>query len=196
MKNFLKLFVAVTILFNTALAQVNWSVDPAHTNARFTVKHLGIAMVDGEFTVLEGSVESKVADSFDGALINFSIDANSIHTRVEARDTHLKSDDFFNAEKYPKLTFKNGVLEKDSNGKLKLTGDLSIRDVTKRVSFDVKQNNGIITDPWGMTRAGFTATTTINRFDYNISYDDKLPTGVPAVAAEVEITVNTEVVKK
>lgn len=196
MRNLIQIFVAAGILFSTAFAQVNWSVDPAHTNARFAVKHLGIAMIDGEFTSLEGTVESKTAESFEGAKINFTIDANSINTRVEARDTHLKSDDFFNVEKFPKLTFKNGVLSKGANGKMTLAGDLTIRDVTKKVTFEVTQNNGIITDPWGMTRAGFTATTTINRMDYNVKYNDKLPTGVLAVAENVEITVNAEAVKK
>lgn len=195
MKTILKLFVAVGILFHTAFAQVGWSVDPAHTNARFAVKHLGLAMIDGEFTSLEGSVDAKTADNFEGAKVNFSIDANSINTRVEARDTHLKSNDFFNVEKFPKLTFKNGVLKKGTNGQFTLIGDLTIRDVTKQVSFEVTQNNGIITDPWGMTRAGFTATTTINRLDYNVSYNDVLPSGIPAVATNVDIIVNVEVVK-
>jgi polyisoprenoid-binding protein YceI len=90
----------------------------------------------------------------------------------------------------------NAVLSKDSSGKYVLSGDLTIRDVTKKVTFDVVQNNGIITDPWGGTRAGFTAKTKINRFDYNINYADKLPSGVFAVAPEILITVNTEVVKK
>src|SRR5690606_11929154 len=129
-------------------AQVGWTIDPAHTNARFEVKHLGIAFVDGEFTKLEGTVESANGTDFDQAKVNFSIDVNSIDTRVEMRDNHLKSDDFFNAEKYPKMTLKNATLKKTKNGTFVLTGDLTIRDVTKQVLFQVKQNGGIITDPW------------------------------------------------
>lgn len=196
MKNVLKLVAAVAILLNVAVAQVKWSVDPAHTNARFGVNHLGISVVDGQFKKLEGAVDSKTAESFNGAVVNFSIDVNSIDTRVDARDAHLKSDDFFNAEKYPSMTLKNGVLKSVKKGVYTLTGDLTIRDVTKKVVFDVVQNNGIITDPWGMTRAGFTASTKINRLDYGIKYNDKLPTGVAAVAAEVSIVVNVELVKQ
>jgi len=196
MKNVLKLVAAVAILLNVAVAQVKWSVDPAHTNARFGVNHLGISVIDGQFKKLEGAVDSKTADNFNGAVVNFSIDVNSIDTRVDARDAHLKSDDFFNAEKYPSMTLKNGVLKSVKKGVYTLTGDLTIRDVTKKVVFEVVQNNGIITDPWGMTRAGFTASTKINRLDYGIKYNDKLPTGVAAVAAEVSIVVNVELVKQ
>lgn len=195
MKNLFNVLFAAACLINVAFAQGNWSVDPAHSNARFEVNHLGISLVDGQFKTLEGAVASTSAESFDGATINFSIDVNSIDTRIEARDNHLKSDDFFNAEKFPKITLKNAILKKAGKGKFTLTGDLTIRDVTKKVTFDVVQNNGIITDPWGKKRAGFTAKTSINRLDYNIKYNDKLPTGVPAVAAEVAIVVNVELVK-
>ncbi|NGM72997.1 YceI family protein [Sphingobacterium sp. SGL-16] len=189
--NILAAFIAFT---NIAVAQVKWSVDPAHTNARFEVKHLGIAFVDGQFKTLEGNVESATATDFNNAKINFSIDVNSIDTRVEMRDNHLKSDDFFSAAKFPTMKLANATL-KGNDGKYTLTGDLTIREVTKKVTFNVVQNNGIITDPWGKTRAGFTATTSINRFDYGINYADKLPTGVFAVAPEVQITINVEVVK-
>ncbi|QBQ41820.1 YceI family protein [Sphingobacterium psychroaquaticum] len=196
MKNLLKLVAAVAVLLNVSFAQVKWSVDPAHTNTRFEVKHLGIALIDGQFKKLEGNVETKTGDSFDGATINFTIDVSSIDTRIEARDNHLKSDDFFNAEKFPTITLKNGILKKGKKGEYTLTGDLTIRDVTKKVVFDVVQNNGIITDPWGMTRAGFTAKTKINRLEYNVKYNDLLPTGVPAVASDVSIVVNAEIVKQ
>jgi len=195
MKTLLSLFASVFLLGNVAFAQVKWSVDPAHTNARFEVKHLGIAFVDGQFKKLEGAVETKDANNFEAAVVNFDIDVNSIDTRVDARDTHLKSDDFFSAEKFPKMSLKNATLKGAGKGKFKLTGDLTIKDVTKKVTFDVVQNNGIITDPWGKTRAGFTATTSINRKEFNINYNDKLPSGVDAVAPTVAITVNVEVVK-
>lgn len=196
MKNLFKIVTVFALLLNVAFAQEKWAVDPAHTNTRFSVSHLGIAFIDGEFTSLEGGVETKSANSFDAAVVNFSIAVNSIDTRVEARDNHLKSDDFFNAEKYPSMTFKNAVMKKAKDGKYTLTGDFTIRDVTKKVVFEVVQNNGIITDPWGMTRAGFTAKATINRFDYNIKYNDLLPTGVPAVAPNIDVVVNVEVVKQ
>jgi polyisoprenoid-binding protein YceI len=144
---------------------------------------------------LEGQVESKDSTSFENATVSFDIDVNSIDTRVDARNKHLLSDDFFSAEKFPKMTLKNATLKSAGKGKFKLTGDLTIKDVTKPVTFDVVQNNGIIQDPWGKTRAGFTAKTKINRFDYNINYADKTPAGIDAVAPEVAITVNVEVVK-
>lgn len=195
MRKYFYALVATLLFANVTFGQVKWSVDPAHTNARFEVKHLGIAFIDGEFTKLNGSAESLDSTSFANASVNFSIDVNSVDTRIEARDNHLKSDDFFNVEKFPTMTLKNATLKKGKKGKFTLIGDLTIRDVTKKVTFNVVQNNGIITDPWGKTRAGFTATTSINRFDYNINYGDKLPTGVFAVAPEVEITVNVELVK-
>ncbi len=196
MKNLFKLLTVFAVLLNVAFAQEKWAVDPAHTNTRFSVSHLGIAFIDGEFRSLEGAMDTKAANTFEGAIVNFSVAVNSIDTRVEARDTHLKSDDFFNAEQFPTMTLKNAIMKKGKNGKYTLTGDFTIRDVTKKVVFDVVQNNGVITDPWGMTRAGFTAKTMINRFDYNIKYNDLLPTGVPAVAPNIDIVVNVEVVKQ
>lgn len=195
MKNLIKAITAAGILLQVAVAQDKWTVDPAHTNTRFEVSHLGIAFVDGQFKSLAGTVDSKTATDFNEAKIDFTIDVNSIDTRIEARDNHLKSADFFDVAKFPTISLKNGILKKGANGKYTLTGDLTLRDVTKSVTFDVVQNNGIITDPWGKTRAGFTATLSINRFDYNISYNDKLPSGVDAVAPIIKITVNTEIVK-
>ena len=194
MKTIFNILAAFILFTNVAVGQVVWSVDPAHTNARFEVKHLGIAFVDGQFKKLDGNVETSTATDFNNAKINFNIDVNSIDTRVEMRDNHLKSDDFFSVAKFPTMKLQNAVL-KGKKGKYTLTGDLTIRDVTKKVTFKVTQNNGIITDPWGKTRAGFTATTSINRFEYGINYADKLPTGVFAVAPEVQVTINVEVVK-
>ncbi|MFD1770721.1 YceI family protein [Sphingobacterium suaedae] len=195
MKDVVKLFVVATLLINVAFAQVKWTVDPVHTNARFAVKHLGISMVDGQFKTLKGSMETKSPDSFDGASITFEIDVNSMDTRVEARDNHLKSADFFDASNFPKMTLNNAVLKKSNDGNYTLSGHLTIRNVTKPVVFSVVQHGDIITDPWGKTRAGFTAKTSINRFDFDLKYNDMLPTGVPTVAPEVEIVVNTELVK-
>lgn len=194
MKTLLNILAIITLFTNAAVAQVNWTVDPAHTNARFEAKHLGIAFVDGQFKKLDGKVVTSSDNDFNNAKVNFNIDVNSIDTRVEMRDNHLKSDDFFSAEKFPTMKLSNATLS-GKNGKFTLTGDLTIRDVTKKVAFNVVQNNGIITDPWGKIRAGFTATTTINRFDYGINYADKLPSGVFAVAPEINITINVEITK-
>lgn len=196
MKTFISLLASLFLMSNMAFAQVRWAVDPAHTNARFEIKHLGIAFVDGEFTQLSGEVETKDSTNFDQGTVSFEIDVNSIDTRIDARDEHLRSDDFFSADKFPKMTFQNATFKSVDEGKFQLSGDLTIKDVTKAVTFEVKQNNGVIIDPWGQTRAGFTAKTRINRFDYNISYDDKTPAGVVAVAPEVDIIVNVELIKQ
>lgn len=194
-KNILFLFIGL-LAFTASFAQTKWEVDPAHTNVVFNVNHLGISFVNGEFTKLEGNVETTDAENFDNAKIEFTIDVNSINTRVDARDEHLKSDDFFDAEKYPEITFKNGVLKKKDGNNFSLEGDLTLKDVTEKVSFDIVQNNGVITDPWDQTRAGFTGKIKINRMDYNINYDSVLPSGVDEVGKDIEITVNVEIVKK
>lgn len=196
MKTFITLLAALFLMSNVAFAQAQWSVDPAHTNARFEIKHLGIAFVDGEFTQLSGQAETKDSTTFDAGTVAFEIDVASIDTRVEARDEHLRSEDFFNAEKFPKMTLQNATFKSAGEGKFQLSGDLTIKDVTKPVTFEVEQNNGVIIDPWGQTRAGFTAKTTINRFDYNIDYDDKTPAGVVALAPGVAIIVNVELIKQ
>src|SRR5690606_779756 len=108
-----------------------------------------------------------------------------------ARDEHLRSDDFFSAEKFPKMTFQNAVLKSNGEGKFELTGDLTIKDVTKKVTFNTVQNNGVIVDPWGQTRAGFTAKLSINRFVYSYTQG-----GVEVQAPEVEIICYVEHVKQ
>lgn len=195
MKRNLIVFVLSLAFVQFTFAQTTWSADPAHSNTRFSVKHLGIAFVDGEFTNLSGFVETDNDNSFKGAKFDFTIEASSINTRVEARDEHLRSDDFFNVEAFPYITLKNASLKHVKENQYTLEGDLNIRDVTKKVVFDVVQNNGIITDPWGKQRAGFTAKTKINRKDFNINFGGSLPSGVDVVANDVNIEVNLEVVK-
>lgn len=194
MKTVVNILAALLFISNMAFAQQKWSVDPAHSNVRFEVNHLGISVVDGQFKNIQGVLESKNDSDFNQASVSFNIDVNSIDTRIEMRDKHLLSDDFFSAAQYPSISLKNAVLKAKENG-YTLTGDLTIRDVTKKVSFQVKQNSETITDPWGKTRAGFTAKTSINRFDFGINYADKLPSGVFAVSPEVDIIVNVEIVK-
>lgn len=194
MKNtvlFLFLFIA---FIPAGFAQVNWDADAMHTNVRFSVEHMGISFVDGEFTKVEGHMTSPSATNFDGATFNYTIQVNSIDTRVKARDAHLLTNDFFNAAKYPVITLKNATLHKAKGNQYELTGELSIRDVTKTVTFDVVFN-GQYTDNKDHTHAGFTATTTIDRTDYNINYGSILPNGDLAVGNMIKITVNSELVK-
>jgi len=175
-------------------AQDKWSVDKSHSGVKFAVTHLVISEVEGQFKLFDGSVISPAAD-FVGATINFTVDVNSINTDNEGRDKHLKGDDFFNAEKFPTMTFKSVSFKKVSGNKYALLGDLTIRDVTKRVTFDVIYG-GTVKDPYGNIKAGFKATTVIDRFDYGLKWNALIETGGAAVGKDVTITVNVELAKE
>ncbi|HWV67118.1 YceI family protein [Chitinophaga sp.] len=189
-------FTTLLVLASIAtFAQVKWNADPAHTSIIFGVKHLGLSYVQGHFTKFNGTIETTDSTNFQNAKVDFTVDASSISTGVDQRDGHLKTDDFFNVAEYPSITLKSVSLKKVSGDKYILLADLTIRNTTKRVTFNVTYN-GVIKDPWGLRRAGFTAKTTINRLDYGVKYADKLPSGVWAVAPTVDITVNVEAVKQ
>jgi polyisoprenoid-binding protein YceI len=175
------------------LTRTKWGVDASHSEVQFKVKHLVISTVTGFFKKFSGSVESE-SDDFDGAKVNFSIDANSIDTNVADRDAHLKSPDFFAVEQYPTINFKNGVLKKESNEEYKLRGDLTIRDVTKPIELSVEYN-GIVADPWGNTRAGFEITGQVNRKDYHLAWGAITEAGKVVVSDEVKLHFNIEVIK-
>ena len=177
----------------TINAQTKWTVDKAHSKVQFTVTHLVISEVTGEFKSFDATVESS-KDDFTDAKIDFSADVSSISTDNDARDKHLKSDDFFNAEKFPKLTFKGKSFTKVGDKNYKLVGDLTIRDVTKEVSLDVVYN-GSIKDPWGNIKAGFKIKGEINRFDYNLKWNALIEAGGAVVSKTVEMTVNLELQK-
>lgn len=181
--------------FSANFAQVKWNIDKAHTNVGFKVVHMVISSVEGEFQKYSGTVESPAEDSFDGAKVDITIDVNSISTDNVDRDNHLKSDDFFNAEKYPEITFKSKSMKKVDGKNYKLVGDLTIRDVTKEVALDVKYN-GTIKDPWGNTRAGFDLTGTINRFEYGLKWNKVLEAGGLVVSEDVTLDVHIELVKQ
>ncbi|NLR79578.1 YceI family protein [Chitinophaga eiseniae] len=189
-------FTALLVLASIAsFAQVKWNADPAHTSIIFGVKHLGLSYVQGHFNKFNGTIETTDSTNFQNGKVDFTVDASSISTGVDQRDGHLKTDDFFNVAEYPAITLKSVSLKKVAGNKYLLLADLTIRNTTKRVTFDVTYN-GVIKDPWGLRRAGFTAKTTINRLDFGVKYADKLPSGVYAVAPTVDITVNVEAVKQ
>lgn len=185
MKKLLLLLVAFTAGIAT-FAQTSWKVDPMHSFVNFSVKHMGISFVEGSFKKFDGTVDATKADLTD-AKINFTVDVNSITTGVEMRDNHLKTDDFFNAATYPDMKFESTGFRKISGNKYELSGKLTIRDITKNVKFAVVYG-GTAKDQQGNTKAGFQATTTINRVDYNIKYD---PTGA-GVAKDIAIRLNLE----
>ncbi len=188
-------FAAILALISlmTINAQTKWTVDKAHSKVQFTVTHLIISEVTGEFKSFDATVESS-KDDFTDAKIDFSADVNSISTDNEARDKHLKSDDFFNAEKFPKLTFKGKSFKKVGDKNYKLVGDLTIRDVTKEVSLDVIYN-GSVKDPWGNIKAGFKVKGEINRFDYNLKWNTLIEAGGAVVGKTVQMIVDLELQK-
>jgi polyisoprenoid-binding protein YceI len=193
MKNLIFAFAFAASIM-VAQAQTTWKVDASHSILGFTVTHLVVSEVDGRFKVYDGSIVTKT-DDFTDAQINFTVDAASINTENEKRDEHLRSDDFFNAEKFPKLTFKSTSFKKVSGNKYVLEGELTIRDVTKKVKFDVTYN-GQAKSPWGQTAAGFKATTTINRQDYNLKWNKALEAGGVLVSDVVTINLKLEFIKQ
>ena len=153
-----------------------------------------ITDVEGQFNEYEGSVVSN-EDGFENAKVEFSANIASIDTDNEKRDNHLKADDFFNAEKYPKMTFVGKSFNKVDGNNYKLVGDLTIRDVTKEVELDVV-HNGTVKDPWGNTKAGFSLEGVINRFDYNLKWNAALETGGLVVGEDVTILGKLQLVQK
>jgi polyisoprenoid-binding protein YceI len=178
----------------TGAAQTKWNLDNSHTNIKFTVTHLVISEVEGSFKTFSGSMTASKPD-FTDAQIEFTVSVASITTDNEMRDGQLKSDDFFNAEKFPNITFRSISMKKTGENKYELTGTLTIRDITRRVTFDVIYG-GTVKDPWGNIKAGFKATGTINRFDYNLKWNTLTEGGGAVVGPDVRMTVNAEFSKE
>lgn len=172
--------------------QTKWGIDASHSEVQFKVKHLVISTVTGFFKKFNGSVVSDSED-FDGAQVNFSIESNSIDTNVADRDAHLKSPDFFAAEQYPTIDFKNGVLKKIGSD-YKLVGDLTIRETTKKVELTVEYG-GQTVDPWGNTRAGFELNGKINRKEFGLNWSAVTEAGGLVVADDVKLHINAEIVR-
>jgi polyisoprenoid-binding protein YceI len=179
----------------SALAQTStWNIDPAHSTAQFTVRHLGISNVTGNFTKVTGSVVLNEKD-ITQSQVSASIDVSSVDTRVEARNKDLKSPNFFDVEKYPAIEFKSKRIVNDG-GKLQVIGDLTIHGTTREVTLDVDGPTPELADPWGNSRRGISATTTINRKDFNLVYNNRLKTGEAVVGDNVKIQIDAEMVKK
>nr|PZN71926.1 MAG: polyisoprenoid-binding protein [Bacillota bacterium] len=175
------------------MAKSVWVVDNAHSLAEFSVRHMMIATVKGRFTEVEGRIEVDPAD-FTTASIEGSVKTASINTADSARDDHLRSADFFDAQNYPTLTFKSTKIERAGDG-YKMTGDLTIRGVTKPVTFDV-EFAGTGRDPWGNERLGFSASGKINRKDFGLTWNAVLETGGVLVGEEVKIELHIEATKQ
>jgi len=171
-----------------------WTIDPMHSIAEFAVKHLVVTTVKGRFRELEGTIHID-----EGSPENSSVEAKiavaSVDTNVEARDADLRSDNFFSAEQFPYITFRSTRVHRLDEGRFRLTGDLTIRDVTKEVVLD-GEYEGQIDDPYGNKRAGFTATTQISRNDFGVKWNQVLEAGGVAVGDNVKITLHLEAVRQ
>jgi len=173
---------------------IKWKIDPAHSEIQFKVKHLMITTVTGYFKSYDLDVETETEDFNTAKKIEFTADIDSIDTNNAQRDTHLKSNDFFNGEQYPLLKFIGKKYE--SNGdEATLHGDLTIRDVTKPIALKI-EFGGIVVDPWGQQRAGFTIDGKINRKDFNLTWDAVTEAGQVVVSNEIKIHAEVQLVKQ
>ena len=183
-----------TTVATSQTSTTTWNIDPAHSMAEFKVKHMMIANVKGQFSKISGALfldESDLANS----RVDASIEAASVHTRDDQRDAHLKSADFFDAEKFPTLHFRSQRISIVRDGELSVHGDLTIHGVTRKVDFAVEGPTPPAKDPWGNTRVAVSAITKINRKDYGLTWNATLETGGILVGDEVTIALDVEFVK-
>ncbi|MCL4494655.1 MAG: YceI family protein [Firmicutes bacterium] len=171
-----------------------WEIDPDHSTAEFSIRHLMISTVRGRFSKFSGVIQGDPTD-LTASTARLSIDVDSVDTRQKERDNHLRSADFFDASNYPHLTFDSTRINRTGDNTYEVVGNLTIRGTTREVPVQV-EFSGISKDPWGNVRAGFTATTKINRKDYGLMWNQALETGGVLVGDEVRITVELETVKK
>lgn len=171
-----------------------WSLDPAHSSVGFSVRHMMVSNVRGEFTQFSVSVTT-MGDKPETAQVEVSIQAASIDTRIADRDKHLRSADFLDVEKFATITFVSKKVEPVGNGKFRVTGDLTIKGVTKPVVLEAEVSP-VMKDPWGNLRVGVHATTTINRKDFGVSWHKVLDTGEVVVGDDVRVILDVELVRK
>ncbi len=184
--------VLLVLLTVSGFAQ-GWKLDKSHSAVQFSVRHMVISDVPGNFKDYDITFTAS-KDDFSDAKVEATLKVASINTDNEKRDGHLKSDDFFNAEKYPTITFKSAEFKKVGDNNYAIIGDLTIRDVTKKVTFDAVYNGSVKT-PWGNTASAWKATTVINRFDYNLKWNKAIETGGLVAGQDVTITLNLEFTK-
>ncbi|MDR8390783.1 YceI family protein [Aliifodinibius sp. S!AR15-10] len=177
----------------TTATKTLWKIDPTHSEVQFKVKHLVISTVTGSFGSYEGKIEAD-GDNFENAKATFTADIDSISTNNEDRDQHLKSDDFFNAEEYPQLKFESTNFEKVGEGEYKVTGELTIRDITKEIELDVL-HGGTVGDPYGQTKAGFEITGSINRKEFGLTWDAVTEAGNVVVGDKIKLQLNVQFIE-
>ena len=186
----LALFLALPAAAQTS----TWTIDPKHSTAQFTVRHLAISNVSGNFTNVTGTISLNEKD-ITQSQVSAVIDVSSVDTRVSDRDKDLRSPNFFDVEKYPTIEFKSKRIV-NSGGKLQVIGDLTMHGTTREVTLDVDGPTPELNDPWGNVRRGFSASTTLNRKDFGLTYNHALKTGEAMVGDNVKIQIDLELIKK
>jgi polyisoprenoid-binding protein YceI len=186
-----RLLIASAVALSAPALAATWQIDPAHSNVSFSVRHMMVSNVRGEFTKVSGTVDGDEKTPTQ-AVINATIDATSINTREAKRDDHLKSADFLDVAKYPTLTFKSKRIEPSGTGQFKVTGDLTLHGVTREVVLDVSDVTPPIKDPMGKTRAGAHASTKIDRKDFGINWSKAMDGGGLLVGNDVDISIDVE----
>jgi polyisoprenoid-binding protein YceI len=187
--------LAMALSLPTSAANATWQIDPQHSSAQFAVRHLGLSTVRGAFSKLSGTMMLDDQDITKSS-VEVSIDVNTVDTREPDRDKDLRSERFFDVAHFPAMTFKSKKVEQIAPGKLRVTGDLTIRGTTKEVVLDVDGPTAAVKDPWGNQRVAVTATTKVNRQDYGVKWNAKLDNGGVVVGDEVNITIDVELIQK
>ena len=170
-----------------------WNIDPAHSGIHFSIRHMVVSKVRGRFTAYAGSVALDEAD-VTRSVVEATVDASSIDTGTPQRDQHLRSADFFDVEKFPQLRFRSTRIEKVDDGRYRVTGELTIRDVTREVSLDVEYG-GRAKDPWGNERVAFGAKTSVDRKDFGLAWNQVLEAGGVLVGDRVDIELEVQAVR-
>ncbi len=198
MKNWISSsLIALVLVIAAPLAASadTWQIDPVHTTVEFTVRHMMISNVRGQFTKVAGTITANGNDPAS-VRIEANIDTSSIDTRSADRDADLKSANFLDVAKYPTMTFKSRKIEPAGAGAWKIVGDLTLHGITREVTLDVQGPTAPIKDPWGNTRVGASATTKISRKDFGLTWNKLLETGGAVVGDEVAVSIDVEAVKK
>lgn len=172
-----------------------YTIDPAHSSAQFTIRHLMISNVRGDFKSVKGTVVYD-PENLGASSIEAEIDVNSLNTRDENRDAHVKSEEFFHAGQYPSITFKSTKVEREGEDEFKVTGGLTIRGVTKEVVLKIEGPSKEAKDPWGNLRVGASATTKIKRSEFGLTWNAALETGGVMLGDDVKIEIDVELVKQ
>lgn len=186
--------LAFLVLTPTLIWAATWQIDPDHSSIQFQVKHLGLAYVRGIFEKFTGTVDLPDQD-LSKANVQVSIEVASLNTAVPKRDEHLRSPDFFAVATYPTMTFIATAVKLGDGGRISVSGDLTLRGITKPITLEVSRLTPAIQDPWGNTRRGASATASLDRRDFGLTWDKTLENGVPLIGHEVLIQLELELIK-